>query len=979
VGFLDFLKSGVEEATDVASGFLSFLDDQTDSAVKTAVKKTKAKPRPKAPKVEARLGAETDTGRTLSPEDKIRQVRSTFGESSGVEKFASGATDLLFGGVKKGKEALDVLTGHTQRRLDEIDEREKSGEISKSEATKLRNEFLKNTEFAGFEGAGEEDLFGRARKALGVGGEAALDLSLFGGLSKSGAKAAGKTLTKEAGKTATKRATAEGAGIGAALELQKDEITPLDIVKGAAGGAALGFGASKVITKLGSTFAKAKDADSINRLLADERGAILGPGKTPKRVIASVPPPDKPFREAALDVVSPTRTTETGKTLMEEGAENINKRLTQNQQLVSRLDNIAPDIDVSPTLKKRLLEGLEVAEPKPIETLKGIRRSRNFMADTMGASGGNVVDRLATAVAKKSSLDDVVRPLLQKVDDVAGKAAKSKFGRREANATVRRVLEDRANAETILADASGEVKTLYKEVQKSYDYGKNVLVRLGFPVRENYSPRVMKDIISSADSLDAKLQQTLKDNLKIESKFLKARAETPEVPESLLDDPVSLLPKYFSSVNKHIAFQNMDEFIQKEIQNIDPVYLRGAKDRQNVADYLALLIKDTTSPGSLTKGELRAMKVLNTTYANSLRLNPKLALQNRTQKWWDNARVSKETLKTVERVTKENSELFDDLFKRAQNKQGIISGELGSEFQPREGVIKRLDDKYGFGGAEAFNIRTSYNKGVVNSVTKTDAYKALRKQGIRPAEAIASVLEDPAVARQAVKDANVLVNWNHFGANKANMGAIFRKKGYIKFFTQYKGFRANMTENIVETMRPNHMRELDVLMRGNPMEVPVVDMARTVDAFGEATDEIIKGVQKGDVTDLTLKEVRLFERQLKELRADFNKQLKAISNVRSSKNLAAMGKIWATSAGILFMANGGQNLGRSIFFASPVDVPSPQKEDPIRAVADVASSPFSPFGGVRSDKLINLIPGLGLASNRARDIRRFIEGLQGGE
>ncbi|HET8709268.1 MAG TPA: hypothetical protein VFL85_03220, partial [Candidatus Saccharimonadales bacterium] len=592
----------------------------------------------------------------------------------------------------------------------------------------------------------------------------------------------------------------------------------------------------------------------------------------------------------------------------------------------------------------------------------------------LGKTGTDITYKFAEGAKKASDIQDLALDDLKNAQKALKQAAKSDVGKGDAQARVYAALEDRTNAAQYLTtDAE---KKMYESSVKILDNFKKLLEEHGIPtIGENYSPRaIVRDALTQPEKLFDQMRSSFGKD--VDSKFLKPRyAEVPD--DQINRHIVEMLPSYVSSVAKQLAYKDAIDFAEQMLPQVNAAYLTNTADLQMGKKYLGTLMKQLLEPKQVGGYEKFMNKVLGTTYQSQLAFSPRFALQNMTQRWMANSQVSKEAIKLAKSMDKAD---VDALRKSIVTGDNPIMESIG--VTPESvGNNKGFMSKFEFGHiAERGNIHSAFDKGVAQAIVTSQPYKAAIKLGLSPQEAAKKALENNAIRDRAIRYGNVVTNHTQFGANFALKPEFFRKDGTIfgvplKWIQQYHRFPIGMMSHTASILNTNDARALDILRRGNPAETSIVDFKYGAEAFRNAADDLLKAVKNGEVTDVSLEQAQGYRNALDTLVKQYNDELKKVSEIRGPKTAKEMSKMWATAAVIQYIFNGGGGAGNAIMYSAPINLPTRENNPAIGIV--VPSSPFNQYGGIRQDKALNMVPGVGLANSRYNDLQRFSQALTG--
>lgn len=705
--------------------------------------------------------------------------------------------------------------------------------------------------------------------------------------------------------------------------------------------------------------------------------------------------PVKPGFEGAKDVLTtPPVPKGVGADIapIERGGANIANRLADSRErLVSGLPGAPGE------LAQRLLNPENIIKEKNKSTyLINLRPSADVASDFLGSTGANMVYKLAEGADKERQIidtvidhTDAIKELVygtkgvKKVLPGAEKGvAKTKAGQIELSRQITSALNDRANADRIIKDPN--TKKLYDEVVQVFDKIAAERQKRGLAVLQDYSPRaLLKDAESTGDSLLHQLTSAF--NPDVKSGFSKQR----KIEENVNINPnlFEVLPSYVASQAKELGYTDAANFVKDNIKNVDPSYLTNSHNYQTGIRYMQNLVQDLISPDKTSKAEQIANKLIGLKYKSDLRFALKSSMQNRTQKWFANSYVSKDAQKLTKALGKDEQALIDSKILGADS---AISDELGIAKKTKLG--DKLDKIDPFVRSEKSNISYATRVGAMEEVLRSPIYQEAIKGGAKKTEAIAAALEDPATLEKAVRRGNVVSNASQFNGNKALKASAFREGGNVfgiptSFLKQYRTFQAGMINNLYSGLiQTGKTRELNIIKRGDPREVGLVNFARTARSVDNYLVDLEKAAKNGEVPDLSAKEVSLYRKQLGEHITDLNRQIAKVDPLNRKKVAGNLTKAWAAAFAIqtlfdgsLFSTanfltgtgskadqeKGGKAVAKNLRYSSPVNVPT-KSQDLLTLTPAIAK-----------DKPGNLIPGVGPAIKRGKEISKLTESLTG--
>lgn len=909
------------------------------------------------------------TNKPKRKEDK-KDFLSFLGEAAGaVGKGVEAGTNLFFSNTKKLAQTADIIPKAIQ-----IENAYKSGQISRQGAlSQLQKEydesFIKADTSSGKVKTNIENNFPEfARTVAGAGASVGAEVAPFArGASVGTAGAKLKDIAPQLLK--------EGLGYGAigtaGKQLTAGEFDPkqtaVDVLSGPAyslAGYGLGKGlekAAKFSKDLGETGAVGKDVSQVVDTNA--------PHFQVKKEVADIIRRPKPGVEGAKESLQSTGIP-TGKAPVEQAGEEIaNRSVKAHQRLNSLLE------PTSPNLRKTLESGLPIKEADKPTFLVNLRPSADVASDFLGDVGGNTVYKFAQGVDKEAKIIEEVMPLVEKANQLTKKVAKTDTGRTELSKVINQALEDRANADQILK--TPQQKQIYDTVVEIFDNIKSKRLEAGKPVRENYSPRaILKEAEDIQDSLLNQVRTAF--NTDVTSPFSKPR----KLNENELANPdiLGMLPNYVASQAKEFGYSDAMSYLVNNLKNIDPVYLSNKKNYQTGVKYLQGLVEDVVNPTQKSKAEKVVDKLVSLKYKSDLRFALKSSLQNLTQRFAANSQVSKDAIKSVKQLTPDEKQILDSKILGYDDLP--ISHELStvrrSVTSTGEKISDALDKIDPFIRSEKSNIKSSYYKGVMEQVVRSDPYKQALSQGLSKKEAIAKALDDSDVLDLAVRRGNIVMNSTQFGGNKALKPAAFREGGNIfgiptSFMKQYRSFQTGMTRYLYEGLvKDGKAREVAILKRGDPRETDIVNYLRTAKAVQEKVKDIDAAVKNGEIPDISIKEVSQYKKVLDNQIKALEKEVKKLEPLSKGKVAKSLAQMWGLAFGAQLLFSGDLDTERSLKYSFPVNIPTRPSN-----VYDIAIPPA--LKDVAAGKYESFVPVVGPVTKRAGEVDRFIKTLSGGE
>lgn len=657
-----------------------------------------------------------------------------------------------------------------------------------------------------------------------------------------------------------------------------------------------------------------------------------------------------------------------------EDSKNITTKLVDQ----AKTFGATPSASLESTLKDT---NLATRPAKSFEWLNKIKDTQGVAANYLGKVGSDTVYHLSQGAKVVADIQEKTAPLIQESQKLLKSISKdNKVSSSEVQSRIYQALKDRNNAASYLK--TPQEKKLYDIAQQVFDSFKSERESRGLGTLENYSPRTaVQDALDAPDRLLQGVRGGTSFNA--ESAFSKERklAEGVNIDKNIID----VLPKYVSSQAREFGYKPALDYFKENIGNVNPTYLSDKHSAQVGTEYMQRLFQQVLNPEKASGLEKFINKRLQTTYKSALAFSPRFALQNLTQRFITDTLVSSKAIGTDAKTIAKafTNDHRAELTKGLTSGKNTITSELG---ELDTGKAARDFSKFDPGQkVETGNVNDAFFRGAGQQILESPSYKKAVNQGLNKQEAISTALRDSQTKELAIRRGNVVVNQTQFGANIVNKPEFFREGGFVglipkKFLQQYQRFSAGMAENILSSFAPQQARELDILRRGNPTETSLVDYSRSTEALQNATKEVISGIKKGVITDVDLADAKSYMAQLSLAKKQLDAGIKNASQFRAGKNLKQAAKMWAAASAVQFLFNGG-NPGKAVNSGAPINIPATGREPIPTATHDLpgAAIPALPQNNNQVlGKVLNFVPGVGTAYNRARDANQFFKTLKGG-
>lgn len=734
-----------------------------------------------------------------------------------------------------------------------------------------------------------------------------------------------------------------------------------------------GYQAPPLTTNIDTRVTGVDDAKALVALAKTDNPTISASVAAPKRAQAALVGKPSTIAETVDDA-----STDVGK-----GAQSI------FHQLNDQLSEFSGTYKAPKELEKYLDNSKAVvSKGRDNDWLDRYEDTLGVLGRRLGKVGTDIGYKLAEGAKVRADIQSTLLPTAKRAMDNLAKLAKSDSGKADVQARIYQALEDRDNAANILHGA--KEKALFDDAVSVLDWVKDERIRRGKAViGENYSPRAaVRDALEAPERMFESARSAF--GRDVSSSFSKERSK--KIPDAEINRRIiELLPQYISSQSKEFAYEGAIDYMKKELPNVDPAFLTDTKSVRRGTEYLQTLVKQVLDPKMTTKAEQFQNKLIANTYRNQLGFSLKYAVTNLTQKFSTMANTTKQARKLAGQMDKADIDAL---------RKGLVSGDttVSSEaFQNADNTLGGADGKVDAffrrfdpgAKTEKLNVNNSFDTGVAQAVVDSQEYKAAIKAGLRPKDAAKQALQDEKVRDLAVRRGNVVMNDTQFGANFILKPEFFRESDTFfglsdKWYKQYQRFPFGMIQQATTILKNNDARALDILRRGNPAETNLVDYRKSAEALSSGVDDIIKGVKAGEIKDVSLEVAQGYKKSLEKATKELNKEMKKVSLVRGRKTAGSFAKMWAAASAIQFLFDGGnfkegdeqtEAQQKALRYGAPISVPT-RDQNPLVG-SFTPSSPLRPNGNFDKGKLLNFVPGVGLAYSRGKEINKFIGALTG--
>lgn len=628
--------------------------------------------------------------------------------------------------------------------------------------------------------------------------------------------------------------------------------------------------------------------------------------------------------------------------------------------------------------------------------------AQTVLSRRMGKAGSDIVDRLATASKKSADFNQHFEGIATKVDDALKGVAKTQAGKTEVQRRMQQALSDRANADQYIKN--DKERALYDALAEGYDLEKQLRVENGLPVREDYAPWLRTVSPEKVDQqLKDRVESVLQGGKGVTAPDVTAASSKARTAEDLGEDVDPNIAQNFRShtraLGKELSFKPALDELPTLLEGV-PTHLKLNPTEYNKGvGYLKKLLQQTVSPDPRSNADKTVSSALSTTYKNQLRFNPKYAITNIPQRYMSRDYVSKEAYKVIPGKSA-SPDTFDpadlaELRKGIQFGDNVHVADINATPENTTGKFGKADefiDKIDPGRrTEKSNIDFSFDRGAAQAIIDSAPYKEAIKNGSSKREAASIALKDPTVKELAIRSGNVTTNVTQFGANFATKPEVFRSASALfKPFLQYQRFPVGMVQHIVQIKNPTNARAMDIMRRGDPRETPLVDYLGSAKALLRSTDDVIKGIKSGEITDVTPEQADGYRKVLSKAIDQLEGDIKKTSKYRAGKSVKTLATMWGAATAIQFLFDGGvgslgdpeeagKSIKKAVTYGSPVSVPTLSR-NPLQLTppsSPIKQSDHGPY--IDAGTALNFVPGVGLLYNRGEDIAKFVKGLTGGK
>lgn len=702
----------------------------------------------------------------------------------------------------------------------------------------------------------------------------------------------------------------------------------------------------------------------------------------------------KPLRDEVAEQKPDFKATDT--THFEEGA-------SMNADEISRLANEL-GIDLAEFDKNVVRElskkGVEYGRKEQIfnSISKIAQDTATFAGKTLGRDGTNLVYDLIKGENFMKQHMEMLGPMMRDTQDLINKiinpksgvvdkikgTRKSSVAREKLFHNVVLALEDRANAGKYLRN-DNEME-LFKRFESFFDYFKEMRIAQGMHVEENYRPWVKMMVAS-----DPPKYSITNKRINVDSPFSKER--TGDEPfDKIEGDLGKLMHGYAMSQLSEMAYKAPIERFNKNFADSRAWTRIRKQDMDTGLEYINNLLNNAVRPNKKNILERGIDKSVSTVYENILKYNARVALLNLPQRWLSNTQVSKTAVKQAKNMSKE---LTDEIMPGMAFGSKTVN-DMAAELDVAYGgaktrKISEFLSKHDFEAkSEIANIVDGYKKGFMQGIMDTDPYKVARQQGMDIEQAVRSAMKDPESFEFAARRGNFVVNDTQFGLSKIAKPLMLRAGGsYGRPFQMFIRFPLGMSNFALQSMNSKKLRALEFLKRGNPAEGSLGDLHMAGRAMQDTIEESLQAAKQG--VDVNVP-VNVLEEQLKVAKknlAIIDDSIEKLSTTSGKNNFGTMAKMWGAAAAIQVIFDGGMQAvlddptgpeaQQAASRSNPTISDRIAGQNSVLGGITSAASPVDKYGGLNERAMLNLVPGVGLAANRGRDIKSIIDSFTGSE
>jgi hypothetical protein len=587
------------------------------------------------------------------------------------------------------------------------------------------------------------------------------------------------------------------------------------------------------------------------------------------------------------------------------------------------------------------------------------------MADTYGAAGGELTNRMYQGDISRSGYTEEGFDFVRRIRDVYDKI-KNPFETQELSNGVIDGLQDRTKAEKFLdTEAKKEVYNLSRQM---LDYFRAELKAKGYKTREDYFShikdvdileQVLDDIVDAKQANPASLNSWITEK----SQFLKPR-EFADI--EMRRDLPSVLATYVKSVSKELAYKDAVEYYYTEFPKDIPVALR-----RNSMDRAMKLMRASLNPERGQGLFYRAVNFIRSQqYRNFLGMNFKASVQNFTQV--DFARWG--WLKEADRLRRE-------LWLKHQEITGPLADaiSIASTETPRflelikegetlqTGTISDTFNKIDtFQMSERRNWSQTELGSILNSVMKNPRYAETkaRFEGDQ-IKTVNELLKNKEVFDKAVREAATTAAVTQVSPAPSMRGEFYDDLTH-RIIGMFTAFKTRQLQVLGQTLGRqegvNGARAKAILRRGLSGDVAPVEVLREVETTRRAMDKMLTEAKKYKQNlGVSHNDIQKYVDWLKVQEADLNMIVKKIEPLGETKarTVGLMMKYWAKVAAI--------SIGFSLLWDS-IDIAVFGQEDNDKNV--IAKALKNAFWDVLPSPFYGLNPGRFLVSPVAPQLER---------
>lgn len=586
-----------------------------------------------------------------------------------------------------------------------------------------------------------------------------------------------------------------------------------------------------------------------------------------------------------------------------------------------------------------------------------------------GAAGGKLVRLFYEGDVQRADLTETANIWVARVRDL-DRQIDGYFESKRVHEAVANALNDRANAEKILADPrfldpkakpyrdpkSAEVaKKMYAEAKDFFDYFKLKLKEKGYDVLEDYFPHMKKlfdsdFLLQNLDDIEAGKPRPLADILAAKSPYLKPR-------EDLLQDwrknVLAAMQHYVRSVTRAVAYHDALDYAHGEFVREIPEFLSG-NTLEKATSYIRNVLDPDKAEGALFRGVTRVRRWM---YDNFLLFNFRASMMNSTQ--FDLARLflTKEGVKAYYEVYKHENTgtaLADAAEEAGMERPSFLGEMLLEDPREKQRIRKWVDENDWFKKQERRNWAKTEMATIIDSAIRNKNWKRIRAKYEAGPEgtikALSEVLSDPEAYSRAVEEARYISAVSQVASSPA-MRAEFYDKPLLRIIGMFTAFKTRQIQLLVESLGKHEgvlgRNAQHALRMGLVDAVPKVEVLRTIETQRAKLEKWFEKVkeEKEDI-GISHQQMQQFIDYLKTQEKGINQDIAKMVNLRSrGENVALLAKYYSKIFSYSIAWSGFTALIGAAYNQATGNAPTQSTEDQITqalqtALGEVVSMPW---------------------------------------